>query len=311
MRRGASTRRRRGTGPVAAAVLVSAAAAPGIAHALDLEFTAARAEASLTSDDNVTRAGGSDALRDSIIGVRASKGLTLPISQRTRAVVQGFVGGEKFQKYDGLSHNFFGAQADLQFRSSGQFGAATYSVFARTQAEYYKSDLRDGYRHAYGVTVLKPLTDRVNLLAALQQNVSDGKSEVFDTQNTALRASFDWSLSTWNTVYFGAEYRKGDFVSTNCRTCDPNKTLGLVNTATPNIIQDDAFTDAVRDAYRLKANIVVTTLGYNHAFGSGQSLDLSWRFAKSSLAQTAVAPATKSDFAYTVNQFSLAYLVRF
>ena len=310
MRRGATTRRRRRAILVAAAALLPAAA-PGIAHALDFEFTAARVEASLTADDNVTRAGGSDALRDSILGVRASKGLTLPVSTHTRAIVQGFVGGEKFQKYDGLSHNFFGAQADMQYRSSGEFRAATYSVFLRTQAEYYQSTLRDGYRHAYGVTVLKPLTDRVTFLGALQQNISDGKSTVFDTQNTALRASFDWSLSTWNTVYFGAEYRKGDFVSTDCRACDPNKTLGLVNTATPNIIQDDAFTDTVRDAYQLKANILIATLGYNHAFGSGQSLDLSWRRAQSALAQSAVAPATKSDFAYTVNQYSLAYLVRF
>jgi hypothetical protein len=310
MRRGATTRRRRRAVLVAAAALLPAAA-PGIAHALDFDFTAARVEASLTSDDNVTRAGGSDALRDSIFGVRASKGLVMPVSTHTRASVQGFVGGEKFQKYDGLSHNFFGAQADMQFRPSGEFGAATYSAFLRTQAEYYQSTLRDGYRHAYGVTVLKPLTDRVTFLGALQQNISDGKSTVFDTQNTALRANFDWSLSTWNTVYLGAEYRKGDFVSTNCRNCDLNKTLGLVNTATPNIIQDDAFTDTVRDAYRLKANIMIATLGYNRAFSSGQSLDLSWRRAQSSLAQSAVAPATKSDFSYTVNQYSLAYLVRF
>ena len=310
MRRGASTRRRRGTVLIAAAALAPAAA-PGTARALDFEFTAARVEASLTADDNVTRAGGSDALRDAILGVRASKGLTLPVSQRTRAIVQGFVGGEKFQKYDGLSHNFFGAQADFQFRSSGEFGAATYSVFARTQAEYFKSDLRDGYRHAYGVTVLKPLTDRVTFLGALQQNISDGKSDVFDNHNTALRASFDWSLSNWNTVYASAEYRKGNFVSTNCRDCDLNKTLGLVNTASPHIIQDDAFTDTIRDAYRLDANVIIATLGYNRAFGSGQSLDISWRYATSSLAQPSVAPATKSDFAYTVNQFSLAYLVRF
>jgi hypothetical protein len=179
----------------------------------------------------------------------------------------------------------------------------------RTQAEYYKSDLRDGYRHAYGVTVLKPLTDRVTFLGALQQNITDGKSSVFDTQNTALRANFDWNLNTWNTVYLGAEYRKGDFVSTAC-DCNP-KTGGFVNTANPNLIPDDAFTDTARTAYRLKANIIVGTLGYNRAFGSGQSLDLSWRRAMSSLAQTAVAPASKSDFAYTVNQYSLAYLVRF
>ena len=310
MRRGGITRRRRRAILAAAAALVPAAA-PGIAHALDFDFTAARVEASLTSDDNVTRAGGSDALRDSVLGVRASKGLMLPVSSRSRAIVQGFIGGEKFHTYDGLSHNFFGGQGDFQFRSSGEFGAATYSVFLRTQVEYYQSTLRDGYRHAYGVSVLKPLTDRITFLAALQQNISDGKSTVFDTQNTSLRANFDWALGVSNTVYLGAEYRKGDFVTTACRACDPNKTLGLVNTATPNIIQDDAFTDTVRDAYRLKANIVVAALGYNRAFGGGQSLDLSWRRAQSSLAQDAVAPATKSDFNYTVNQYSLAYLVRF
>jgi hypothetical protein len=310
MRRGATIHRRRGIALVAVAALVPAAGA-GNARAVDFEFTAARVEASLTADDNVTRAGGSDALRDTILGVKASKGLTLPVSQRTRAIVQGFVGGEKFQKYDGLSHNFFGGQADFQFRSSGEFGAATYSAFARSQAEYFQSTLRDGYRHAFGLTVLKPLTDRVTFLGALQQNIIDGKSSVFDTKNTALRANFDWTVGTSNTFYAGAEYRKGDFVSTNCRTCDPIKTSGLVNTATPNIIQDDAFTDTVRDAYKLKANIIVATLGYNRGFGSGQSLDLSWRRAQSSLDQPAVAPASKSDFAYTVNQFSLAYLVRF
>jgi hypothetical protein len=296
---------------LAAAAALASSSVPGAARALDFEWNPVRIEASITADDNVTRAGGSDALRDSILGVRVSKGLTLPVSQRTRAIIQGFVGGEKFFKYDGLSHNFFGAQGDFQYRSSGEFSAATYSAFARTQAEYFQSNLRDGYRHAYGVTVLKPLTDRVTFLAALQQNVIDGKSTVFDTKNTALRANFDWNASTWDTFYAGAEYRKGDFVSTACFACDPVKTSGLVNTATPNVIQDDAFTDTVRNAYKLKANIIVATLGYNRGFGGGQSLDLSWRRATSSLAQEAIAPASKSDFAYTVNQYSLAYLVRF
>jgi hypothetical protein len=308
MRRGGITRRGRTVALAAAATFVPSAV-PGIAHAL--EFTPLRAEASVTSDDNVTRAGGSDALRDTIFGARVSKGLVEPLSTRTRVVVQAFLGGEKFKTYSGLSHNFIGGQADLQFRSSGEFGAATYAAFLRTQIEYYESTLRDGFRNAYGVSVLKPLTDRVTFQAAVQENISDGKSAVFDTQNIAVRANLDWSLSTWNTVYFGAEYRKGDFVSTACRACDLNKTLGLLNTAAPYVIQDDAFTDTVRDAYRLKANIVVATLGYNLAFSSGQSLDLSWRRAQSSLAQSAVAPATKSDFSYTVNQYSLAYLVRF
>jgi hypothetical protein len=253
------------------------------------QFSATRAEASYTSDSNVSRANGADALRDQILGVRVSKGFLLPVSATTRAVFQGFAGGEKFRTHTGLSHSFIGGQGDFQLRSSAEFGTATYSAFFRTQAEYFQSDLRDGYRHVYGVSVLKPVTDRIQFLGAIQQNISDGKSVVFDTHSTSLRGNLDWSVTRWDTVYLGAEYRRGESVSTVCRNCDPIRTLGLVNTATPNIIQDDAFTDTTRDAYRLKGKTWLATLGYNHAFSGGQS----------------------SDLRYTVNQYSIAYLVRF
>ena len=169
--------------------------------------------------------------------------------------------------------------------------------------------LRDGYRHAFGVTVQKPVTDRVQLFGALTRNISDGKSAVFDTRSTSLRGNADWSLGRWDTVYLGAEYRTGDSVSTVSRN-DPVRTLGFVNTAGGNIIQDDAFNDTTRDAYRLKARTLIATLGYNRAFGERHALDVSWRRAQSSV-QNAVAPAGGSDLRYTVNQYALAYLVRF
>jgi hypothetical protein len=174
-------------------------------------------------------------------------------------------------------------------------------------ADSYQSNLRDGYRHALGVTVLKPATDRLTLFGALVRNISDGKSAVFDARNTSLRGNADWSLSRWDTVYLGAEYRRGDSISTVSRN-DPIRTLGFINTASA-IIQDDAFSDT-RDAYRLKATTVIGTLGYNRAFGAGQALDITWRRAQSSI-QNAVSPLSGSDLRYTVNQYSLAYLVRF
>jgi hypothetical protein len=119
----------------------------------------------------------------------------------------------------------------------------------------------------------------------------------------------DWLLGRWDTAYLGVETRSGDSVSTVSRA-DPIRTLGFVNTASPNIIQDDAFDDVVRDAYRLKARTLIASLGYNHAFGAGQSLDVSWRRAQSKV-QNAVAPASGSDLNYAVSQYSLAYLVRF
>jgi hypothetical protein len=302
MRRGGSIR------SAVAAAIAALGMLPGcVLAAGPLSF---RAEASYTSDDNVTRSKGEgEALSDGILGAGARAIYPVPISTRTRAILQGFAGAEKFGTYTGLSRNFIGAQGDLQFRPSGEFGAPTYSAFLRTSKDEYESNLRDGYRHSFGVSVLKPATDRVQFFGALAVNVSDGRSTVFDTRNVSLRGNADWSVTRWDVVYVGAEYRGGDVVSTLSRN-DPIRTLGFVNTAAPNIVQDDAFTDTVRDAYRFKAVTWVATLGYNRAFGGRHSLDVSWRRAQSA-GQNPVDPATASDLRYTVNQYSLAYLARF
>lgn len=308
MRRGETIR----SVAVGLAVLAGASAsarAAGYSDFVDsIEFRGFRAEASYTTDDNVTRAPAGDALRDRILGVRVSAGGVIPLSTRTRVAVQGFAGIQKFGTYTGLSNNFIGMQGDFLFRSSGEFGAATYGAFVRVAKEEYESTLRDGYRNAFGLTWLKPVTDKIQLSAGLTRNISDGKSTVFDARNTSLRGNADWSLGRWDTVYLGADYRTGDAVSTVSRN-DPIRTLGFVNTASA-IIPDDAFNDTTRDAYRLKAHALIATLGYNRAFGERHALDISWRRAQASV-QNAVPPASGSDLNYTVNQISLAYLGRF
>jgi len=301
-------------GPVASwarvAALAALAGASALAGAADpAESPGFRVDASYTWDNNVNRGTAADTLKDRALGVRAAVSGAVPVSTRTRAIVQGFAGTERFQTYNGLSRNFIGVQGDFQYRAGGEFGRATYGVFYRFQAEDYESTLRDGYRHAFGITVVKPWTDRVTFSAALTENITDATSTVFDTKNTSLRGSVDWSLNNWNVVYFGADYRRGDSVSSICRNCDLTRTLGLLNTATSSV-QDDAFTDTVRDAYKLKANLWIFSLGYNHAFTGRQSLDLSWRRGLSK-GQNAADPATQSDINYYVTQYSLAYLARF
>ena len=313
MRRGANTERAaRRRLPLHCGRILALTGLAGLASVAqaEVEVRGLRVEAGYTADNNVTRAPKGEALADGILGLRIGTSLTVPVSKRTRAVFQGFGGGERFRNYDGLSHNFLGAQGEFQFRPSAAFSAPTYSVFVRTAAERYNSTLRDGYRHVYGVTLFQPWTDRVQVFASVARNIGEGKSKVFDTQSTSLRGNLDWLLGRWDTIYLGAEYRSGDTVSTVCRDCDPIRTLGFINTAAPNIIQDDAFGDTVRDAYRLKARTLIATLGYNRAFGVRQSLDLSWRRAQS-MVQDAVAPASGSDLSYAVNQYSVAYLVRF
>jgi hypothetical protein len=294
MRRGGNIDR-----SLSALALAVLALASGFARAAGGDTPGVRVEASFTADDNVTRAAGDDALSDSILGVRVGASAAVPISTHTRALVQGFAGAERFNTYTGLSRNFIGAQGDFKYRASGEFGAATYGGFVRTAAEFYESNLRDGYRHSFGVSVLKPWTDRIQLSSALAWNITDGSSTVFDAKNLSLRGNADWSLTRWDVVYFGLEYRRGDSVST------ARPSLTIVNSVDA-IVRDDAFDDTARFAYRFKASAWLASLGYNRAFAERHSVDISWRGVKTTPSDSAL-----SELGYVVNQFSLAYLARF
>ena len=286
-------------------------AAPQAAMAADpADKPGFRIEANYTWDNNVNRGTAADTLKDWVLGVRASATGAISTSTHTRVIAQGFVGTERFHTFNGLSKNFVGAQGDFQYRATGDFGSPTLSLFARAQAEEFDSSLRDGYRYAVGASVLKPWTDRITVFAALTENITDASSTVFDTNSTSLRGNVDWSLNNWNVIYLGADYRHGDSVSSLCRNCDLTRTAGLVNTAAPNIVQDDAFNDTVRDAYKIKANTWIFSLGYNHALTSKQSLDISYRRVLSK-GLNPVAPAVQSDINYYVTQYSVAYLARF
>lgn len=303
----------RGNRPRSRAIALAAllaAIAPGTVIAE--QTLGLRIEAAYTADDNVNRAPSSDKLRDGIFGLRVSDTQYFPTSTRTRIAAQLFAGGEKFRSHNGLSHAFYGVQGEFQFRTSADFSAPTYSAFLRTGGDQYESTLRDGYRHSAGVTVLKPLTDRVQLFGAAAYNVRDGKSTVFDTKDWSVRGNLDYALARNGTLYLGYEFHRGDVVSS------AKPTLALLDIAEA-VVRDDAFTNEGYYAYRFKADTNLVTIGYNQAFGGGQSLDLSWRWIEST-------PRTEesgyssgysgsstygSTPRYVANQITLAYLVRF
>jgi hypothetical protein len=279
----------------AAAVLLGALCAPPIllaAESLDI-----RIEAGFTTDDNVTRARGADRLSDQSYSLNLSKSLDIPVSQHTRLLLLGFLGGEKFRAYTGLSRYFYGIQGEFQYRASGEFGSPIFGAFVRGSKDQYESDLRDGYRYSAGLTVRKPVTDRIHLFGNLAYNVRDGKSTVFDTKDWSTRLNLDYALTRSGSVYLGGEYRRGDVVSTAIPS------LAYVAEAS---VQDDAYTDIVRQAYRLKAGTALATIGYNLAFGEGQALDVSWRWAQSTSTST-----PGNTIRYFDNQFTVAYLIRF
>jgi hypothetical protein len=200
-------------------------------------------EASVTADDNVTRGYGDDnVLSDQFAGVSLSKSLRFPVSAHTRLSVLGFAGFNSYLEYTGLSHSYAGLQGDFQYRPSAGFFAPTYALFVRTAIEAYQSEARDSNRASAGLSVRKPLTDQVQLSGALNYNWRDGKSEVFDTSDVALRLNADYAFSRHDTVYLGLEYRVGDIVSTG----EPSTAFVDIATA---IVLDDAFEDTTRYAY--------------------------------------------------------------
>lgn len=268
------------------------------AEALDI-----RVEGSVTYDNNIARSRGTgNVLSDVIYNINAGKNFIFPLTENVRATVLGTAGYEGFSRYSGLSRFFLGVEGELQYRPSGEFAAPTFGLFGRSAVDFYDSDLRDGYRYTVGGRVLQPLTDKVDLFAALAYNVRDGKSKVFDNKDFSARLNLDYSLSAKGTLYFGAEYRRGQTVSS------ARPELAFVDVAEA-IVLDDAFNDG-RAAYRLKAKTWIATLGYSLGLQEDQSLDFSVRWVQSTAISRPTFPGA-GIVRYYDTQATVAYLIRF
>ena len=144
-------------------------------------------------------------------------------------------------------------------------------------------------------------TDRINFFAALSDNVRTGKSEVFNTRDESARFNLDYQLSPNKTFYLTNEMRRGDFIATS-----PSSTQ-LVEIASWSV-PDDVFTSPAYFDYRLKGRTTLWTLGYNVSFGPKDSLDFSWRRAKS---VADLIPSNGLAEVYLDNQYSINYLMAF
>jgi uncharacterized protein YhjY with autotransporter beta-barrel domain len=263
-------------------------------------------------DDNVTRAQDSSLqLSDHIYSLAVSKTAISPLTTHARLLFSGFVNGEKFYTYTGLDRASAGLRAEMQYRTSGEFSAPTFGLFARAVYDEYSSDLRTGSRYAYGLNARQSWTDRIDAFAAYTRSERDANHLVFDAQDWSALANIDYSLGHAGVVYLGGEYRRGDTVTTSG---PPGAGYSGYAKAW---VQDDAYADnAWLYAYRLKAKTVIWTLGYNRPLGPRDSIDISWRRAQS----TSLQPPLAGGIAlggrigtprYTTNQYSIVYLMRF
>lgn len=260
-------------------------------------------DAGLTFDDNVTRAKeGADRLNDSAYSLNISKSKFFPVSPQSRLLLTGVIGGERFQTYTGLSHLDAALETELQYRESSEFSAPTLGLFAKLKFEDYESGVRDGHRYSVGVSISQPLTDRINLFAALASNQRTSSSKVFSTVDTSARMHLDYALSARKALYLSAEYRKGDVVSTG-RSSLENVTISKV------FVLDNAFTGGQFFSYKIDGSTWLTTVGYNHALGPNGSFDVAWRRVEST---PELRPSwATSPRSYISNQLLATYLLRF
>lgn len=260
-------------------------------------------DAGLTLDDNVTRAKeGNDRLSDTAYSVNISKAKTFPLGGQSRLLLTGVLGGERFQTYTGLSHLEAGLETELQYRASSEFLAPTLGLFAKLKYEDYESDLRDGARYSVGLSISQPLTDRINLFAALASNQRTSNSKVFSTVETSARMNLDYALSARQALYLSAEYRVGDVVSSG-RASLENVTISKV------FVLDNAFTGGQFFSYKINGSTWLTTVGYNHSLGPNGAIDVAWRRVEST---PELRPSwATSPRSYISNQLLASYLFRF
>lgn len=266
-----------------------------------------RVEAGYTWDDNLSRArDADDKLSDHVYSLNVGTGTNFPVTDHTRVVVTGFLNGEKHHTYTGLDRYSGGAQGEFQYRTSGEFDAPTFGIFARISLDEHDSQLRTGYRYSVGVSVRQSLTDRIDAFGALARNARNASSDVFDARDSSARFNLDYSLGRAGALYLGGEYRRGDSVT--------SAPASLTYTGLAHVsVQDDAYGNRQLLAYRYQARTVLWTLGYNLPLGPRDSIDFSWRNARSTPTSvgTSATYSAGGSSSYSANQYSLAYLMRF
>ena len=260
-------------------------------------------DAGYTTDDNVTRAKtGPDRLHDDLYSFNLGRTFFHNLSDTSRLLYGGTLGGQKFHRFNGLSNVQAGLELEYQYRASSEFDEPTYGVFGKLTGEAFESALRDGYRLSTGVSVRLPLSDRIGLFAAASYNLRNARSDVFSTRDKSLRANLDYALSNRETLYLGADFRYGDILST-ARASLENATIAKL------FVQDDAYVGGQLFSYKVDGRTVLLTAGYNLSFGAKDSVDFSWRHVR---ATPGLRPAfVTGPRSYKANQLSAVYLLRF
>ena len=260
-------------------------------------------EAGVMRDNNATRStSATPRMSDTVNFIGVTTSMAQPLTTHSRLWFTGVAGMEHYRRFDGLSRVYGSAEVEYQYRASSRFDEPTFGAFVKLTAEEFDSDMRDGYRVSVGVSARQTLNDRVSYSLALSHNTRRASHQVFTGSDNALRGNVDVLLTNRAVLYLGAEYRRGDIVSTGWP-------MGPAMAPSDVFWWDDAFMAQGLVSYRLRGSSMLLTVGLNYALAPRHSIDFSWRQIRTRAADSARYVA--SDLKYTTGQFAVVYLYRF
>lgn len=226
------------------------------------------------NDDNVRLAQNDLDIRDDMIfsatlNARGGK----PLDSFTIWNYGASVTYNAFSTFDGLNNVDFNINTKYRFALASGFTSPIYSLGIKVGGVEYDSEMRDATVLSLSADLNKWITNTINMTAGWGYKISDSKSEAYDTSENRLFVNFDTNFSKTDLIYTTFTYITGDVVSS------ASPTLGIINAA--DVIEpDDAFggIEFNQFAYRLDAQTLVVTIGYNKILTRELSLDVSTRF---------------------------------
>jgi len=232
---------------------------------------------SLIDDDNVRNAQNDEDIRSDLI-------LSTKVTARGGKSLDSFsilnYGGSatynKFDTFDTLDNFDFEVNTRYRFALSSGFTSPIYSLGAKIGGRDFDTEMRDATYVSLTADLNKWLTNTINMTTGVVLNAQESKSEVFDTSDARIFLNIDTNFSSKDLVYTTFSYITGDTVSSS------SPTLDIINAADA-IEPDDAFGGIAANqfAYRIDADTVVLSVGYNRILTPDLSFDLSAMYVES------------------------------
>jgi len=234
-------------------------------------------EISVVDDDNVRLSQNDvDIREDTIVSATIKAEGEKTIDSFTTWNYGGSLTYNSFDTFDKLNNYVFEVNTRYRFSLAPGLTAPIYSLGARIGGIESDSEMRDSTVFSLSADLNKWISNTINMTAGLDYRQRESVSEVYDNSEIRIFVNFDAEFSRADLVYTTLTLITGDKVSGG------TPTLGVINVADA-IEPDDAFGGVATNqfAYRIDADSVVFTLGYNRILTQGLSFDISARFVDS------------------------------